>query len=83
MRVIIRQDHALLFEPDTDTAQRFLDAVLTRDRGSAVLRESRNDGPGVIGSALNSFPSHLNRQLLGSLSVRALALIPRRRCHSR
>ena len=32
VRVIIRPDHALLFEPDTATAQRFLAAVDTRHR---------------------------------------------------
>ena len=30
VRVIIRPDHALLFEPDTDTGRRFLNAVDTR-----------------------------------------------------
>jgi hypothetical protein len=38
VRVIIRPDHALLFEPDTATAKRFLEAVKTRD---LVNRDSK------------------------------------------
>lgn len=40
VRVIIRPDHALLFEPDTATAKRFLEAVKTRDRVNSKAASS-------------------------------------------
>ena len=54
VRVIIRPDHALLFEPDTATAQRFLAAVDTRHRvvspagaDDAVGSSAKNGGSGA------------------------------------
>ena len=38
VRVIIRPDHALLFEPDTDTGRRFLAAVEQRPRAASASR---------------------------------------------
>ncbi|EEH57193.1 CorA metal ion transporter family [Micromonas pusilla CCMP1545] len=43
VRVIVRPDHALLFEPDTATAQRFLESLKTRGE--------TKDTPGGVGGA--------------------------------
>ena len=59
VRVIIRPDHALLFEPDTDTGRRFLNAVdsSTRERGVS-LNGSLDIGNG-LGLASASSASRL------------------------
>ena len=48
VRVIVRPDHALLFEPDTDTGRRFLDAVdsSTRERGVSLNGCDGSNGNG-------------------------------------
>ena len=53
VRVIVRPDHALLFEPHTDTGRRFLDAVdsSTRDRGASLNGGDGGDGGGHALSA--------------------------------
>ena len=40
VRVIIRPEHALLFEPDTATAKRFMETVKTRDSVNKAARNS-------------------------------------------